>query len=161
MGYDLDFGVLADRYMNTVFRIAFNYLKNRADAEDVTQNVMMKLLRPDRSFTDEAHVKNWLIRVTVNECKKAVLSPWRRRVVPLEDCENTLSFETPEQSALFEAVMALPARDRVIVYLYYYEDYPIADISKTTGVSETAIQTRLMRARRKLREKLTGGLSND
>ena len=65
-----NFTSLAQKYMDTVFRLAFSYLKSRADADDVTQNVLLALYRTDKAFESEAHVKNWLIRVTINECKK-------------------------------------------------------------------------------------------
>jgi RNA polymerase sigma factor (sigma-70 family) len=121
MQADLDFSLLVDKYIDMVYRIAFNCLKNQADSDDITQSVMMKLCRATREFESETHIKNWLIRVTVNECKKAAVSVWRRRVKPIEDYANSLSFQTPERSDLFYAVMGLPSRYRIVIYLYYYE----------------------------------------
>lgn len=81
---------LAELYMDTVFRLAFNYTKSKAEADDITQDVLIKLYRTDKAFESEAHIKHWLIRVTINECKKAFLSPWKR-VEPLEEYASTIS----------------------------------------------------------------------
>lgn len=70
------FTVYAKKYIDTVFRVAFNYLGSRADADDVTQNVFLKLLEAEKNFESDDHVKNWLIRVTVNECHNLVRSHW-------------------------------------------------------------------------------------
>ena len=94
--------------------------------------------------------------MTVNECKRYLVSPWRRYTAPLEDYAETLGFETPEQSALFFAVVELPQKYRVPIHLYYYEDYSVREIAETLGLHESAVQTRLLRARRKLRQKLEG-----
>ena len=70
------FTCYAERYIDTVFRVAFNYLKSSADADDVTQNVFLKLLKEKKGFESDSHVKNWLIRVAINECKNLVRSRW-------------------------------------------------------------------------------------
>lgn len=72
------FSPLAERYMDTVFRVAYSYLRSRADADDVTQDVLIQLYKTDKAFDDDAHVKNWLIRVTVNRCKNILRAPWHR-----------------------------------------------------------------------------------
>lgn len=66
------FSPLAERYMDTVFRVAYSYLRSPADADDVTQDVLLQLYKTDKAFDDDAHVKNWLIRVTVNRCKNVL-----------------------------------------------------------------------------------------
>ena len=96
---DEQFTAYAKMHMDTVFRVAFNYLKSQSDADDITQNVLIKLYRANKTFENDAHIKHWLIRVTINECKRALLSPWRR-IEPIEDYIETLSFEAPEQSEL-------------------------------------------------------------
>ncbi len=74
--------------------------------------------------------------------------------MPLDDYAETLGFETPEQSELFLAVMALPKKYRIPVHLYYYEDYSVQEVAEALGLRESAVQTRLLRARRKLKETL-------
>ena len=140
----------AVQHMDTVFRVAFSYMKNRSDADDITQNVFIKLYNSNTEFESTAHIKYWLIRVTVNECKKAFLSPWRNSL-PLEDYAASLTFETKEHSELFYAVMALPKKYRVAVFLYYYEDYSTEDISKLLGIPKATVFTHLKRGREKLK----------
>ncbi len=144
----------AERYRDCIFAIAYNYMKNSYDADDITQNVLIKYYNNKKVLESEEHKKNWLIRVTINECKKMLLSPWRSRCQNLEDYADSLQFEEKEQSRLFMAVMELPWKYRAVVHLYYYEDYSTREIAKILGVRETAVTTRLMRARRMLRETL-------
>ena len=66
----------AEKYMDTVFRVAYGWLKNPDDANDVTQDVLIELYKTDKAFESDAHLKNWLIRVTVNRCKMLFRSPW-------------------------------------------------------------------------------------
>ncbi|WP_130869619.1 RNA polymerase sigma factor [Intestinimonas massiliensis (ex Afouda et al. 2020)] len=75
---DQQFTHLAERYMDTIFRLAFHYTRSQAEADDITQEVLLKLYRTDKAFESKDHVKHWLLRVTINSCKKALLSPWRR-----------------------------------------------------------------------------------
>lgn len=105
---DQEFTLLAQRYMDTIFRLAFHYTKSQAEADDITQEVLFKLYRADKAFESEDHVKHWLLRVTINACKKALLSPWRR-TEPMEDHTAALPFPSPEHSDLMDAVLALPA----------------------------------------------------
>lgn len=101
------FSYLAKKYMDMVFRLALHYTKSRSESDDITQEVLLKLYRTDKPFESEDHVRYWLIRVTVNECKRAFLSPWKR-TEPIDDYAEQLAFKTPEHSELFHAVMALP-----------------------------------------------------
>lgn len=101
------FSYLAKKYMDMVFRLALHYTKSRSESDDITQEVLLKLYRADKTFESEDHVRHWLIRVTVNECKRVFLSPWKR-TEPIDDYAEQLAFKTPEHSELFHAVMALP-----------------------------------------------------
>jgi len=145
---------IARRYMDTVFRVAFSYMKSRADADDVTQNVLLKLYRYEGEFESESHLKHWLIRVTINECKSAYRSPWRR-TENIEDYVNSLSMPSQEHSDLLEAVMALPKKYRVAIYLFYYEGYSTREIAELTGLPEATVRTHLARGREKLKKTLT------
>lgn len=150
---DEQFICLAQTYMDTVFRVAFNYLKNRAEADDVTQTVLLKLYQSNREFESELHIKHWLIRVAINECKKTVLSPWRR-TEPLEDYAASLSFTTPEHSELFFATMALPKKYRMAIFLHYYEDYSTQEIAQVLNIPKATVCTHLKRGRELLKNKL-------
>ena len=152
----MDFAAITQAYIDMVYRVAVSYLGSPADGEDVTQTVFLKLLGKLDTLESPEHVKHWLLRVTVNECKRLAASPWRRHTVPLETVSASLSFESPEQSELFLAVMQLPPKDRLAVDLYYYEGYSAAQAARIMGCSATAFTTRLARARTKLREALGG-----
>ena len=150
---------LAKKYMDTVFRLAFNYTKSQTEADDVTQEVLIKLYRTDKEFESEEHIKHWIIRVTINECKKAFLSPWKR-IEPIEDYASTLSFTSPEHSELFYAVMDLPKKYRVPIFLHYYEDYSCEEISSLLRIANATVRTRLRRGREMLKTKLRRGENN-
>ena len=153
---EAQFEDIAKRYRDRLFAIAFPYTKSAADADDMAQIALIKCYHAEKPFENEQHIRNWLIRVTVNECKRYLVSPWRRYTAPIEDYAETLGFETPEQSSLFLAVMALPQKYRVPIHLYYYEDYSVREVAQILGLRESAVQTRLLRARQKLKQTLEG-----
>ena len=148
------FTYLAQKYMDTVFRLAFSYLKCGADADDITQNVLLKLYRRDTPFQSEEHVRAWLIRVTVNECRSFFRSPCRR-AEPLEPFMDTLSLPSEEHADLFRAVTALSAKYRVVIHLYYFEGYPTEELARLLDVPAATVRTRMARARRLLKNYLT------
>ena len=142
------------KYKDNIYAIGFNYFKSSTEADDVVSETFFKLVKSKKEFESEEHLRNWLIRVAVNECKRVTLSSWVKRKVPLEDYAETVAFTTPEQSQLFLEVMKLPTKYRQVVHLYYYEDYMVKEIAEMLEVSETAITTRLQRGRKKLKERL-------
>lgn len=160
-------------YTDMVLRIAVNYCKEYSDAEDITQDVFLKLYETKTDFADDEHIKRWLIRVTVNNCKNYLASAWRRRMQPMEFQKIESVLETAEEGAdrglqkdaeayaLFEAVTSLPEKYRSVVHLYYYEDYQVKDIAQILQKKETTIQTRLMRARKMLKKQLKGAWQNE
>ena len=148
------FTCLAEKYIDTVFRVALNYLRSPADAEDVTQNVFLKLLREKRSFESETHVKHWLIRVCVNECKNTVRSKWWK-AESFEEYAATLAFDEPGHSDLFYAVMELPRKYRLPIYLHYYEGYSTEEMATLLGLPRGTLCTQLKRGRELLKKTLT------
>ena len=150
----------AESYIDTVFRVAFNYIKSAADAEDITQNVFLKLLKEDKPFESEEHVKRWLIRVAINECKNLTKARWWRQE-SYEDYAATLSFDNPAHSDLFYAVMELPKKYRLPIYLHYYEEYSIDEISATLRSHPGTVKSRLSRGRKLLKSMLTEVVCHD
>lgn len=155
------------QYTDSMLRIAVNYCRQLSDAEDIVQEAFLKLYETDTPFTDTGHVRRWLIRVTINICKNHLSSAWRRRMQPMGFQELELAADHAaatdtwmsgygEASALFEAVAALPEKYRSTVHLYYFEAYSVKDIAQILQKKETAIQTRLMRARKMLKQQLKG-----
>ena len=148
-------------YGNTIFRVAYQYCKSRADAEDIVQNTFLKLLQSENVFDDEEYLKRWLIRVAINDAKNTSLSFWKRKVFSINDAlseavdkREAYPLVNEEHAALYEAVMRLPAKYRIVVHLYYFEDYSVKEIAEILKVKETTVQTQLMRARAKLKEQL-------
>ena len=150
---DAAFEAAVELYADMVFRLAYSYLKNRADAEDVMQETLLKLYTQDPFDTPE-HQRFWVVRVAVNECRHLLRSPWRRRTGPLEDAPETAVFDSPAQSELFAEVMALPSRYRAAIYLHYYEGYSVREITSAMNAKPSTVQTWLMRARGQLRTNL-------
>lgn len=148
------FTAVAEKYMDTVFRVAYSYLRCRADADDVTQDVLLQLYQTEKVFADEVHLKNWLLRVTINRCKNVFRAPWHR-AEDIADYENSLVFPEPESRELFEAVMALDKIYRLPLLLYYYEGYSQKEIAGILSLPEQTVRTRLFRARAKLKNDFT------
>jgi len=149
-----NFPQLVYRYQDTIFRLAYSYTKNHFDADDVTQNVLLQLYKTDKAFESEAHLKNWLMCVTVNQCKNLFRAPWRKHE-NLEDYANTLAFQEDDSRDLFRIVMSLDQKYRVTLLLHYYEGYAIREIARIMNVPEKTVSTRLARGRRILKDLLT------
>lgn len=146
-----------NRYSGTLIKLAFTYVKNVQDSEDIVQNVFIKLMTRSSGFKDREHEKAWLIRVTINMCKNHLKSSWIKRVVPLED---TLSYMPKEESTVLIEVMELPDNYKNAVYMYYYEGYSIKEISEILKTKSATVGTWLSRAREMLKVKL-GGLEDE
>ncbi len=150
-----EFGFYAEKYKDTVYRVALNFMGNAQDAEDAVQEALLKLYLSRDQFEGEEHVKRWLIRVTLNLCKNAARAAKRRIPTPPEELALSIPFEAEEQIALFTAVMALPERYRVPLYLFYYEEYSVREIARIMELTESNVTTRLSRARAMLKSELS------
>ncbi|MBR4083588.1 MAG: sigma-70 family RNA polymerase sigma factor [Lachnospiraceae bacterium] len=145
---------LMKRYWNSLFVAAFQICKNREDAEDVVQDTFLQYHTSKKEYESEEHIRAWLLRVAINKAKNVNLTFWRRNKQPLEDYIETLPFETKEDSNLFEAVLALPEKYRVVIHLFYYEDYSVQEIAEVLKLSESNVKIRLSRGRKMLKEAL-------
>lgn len=146
---------LLDKYGDMVLRIAYTYLKNRADAEDIVQDVFLRIIDKKPSFNDENHEKSWLIRATINMCKNKVNLFWNKNKCSIDDVQEfAVSDKYNTDTSVFQAVMELGEKYRVMVYMYYYEGYSTPEIAKVIGKSETTIRSLLHRARNKLKDML-------
>ncbi|WP_249298907.1 sigma-70 family RNA polymerase sigma factor [Feifania hominis] len=140
---------LAD-YGKSILHLAYSYLRNRADAEDVLQDTMVQLLRKAPEFESDEHEKAWLLRVAANLCKNRLRTPWRRYEQLPED--YPADGKSEESLALLQAVGSLPVKYREVVHLFYYEDASTAQIAAYLGAGESAVRKRLSRARAMLRK---------
>ena len=134
-----------------LLRIAMTRLASPADAEDVVQDVFLKLLTARPQFRDDEHEKAWLIRATLHRaCDMARMA--EQRTLPLEDAEVLPGRELPEPSPILSAVQALPAKYSAVIHLYYYEGYSIKEIANLLRLSVPTVGTRLSRGRERLRQ---------
>lgn len=143
-----------ETYRDTVYRVALHHFASPPDAEDAVQEVFLRLYTREEAFDSQEHLRRWLIRVTVNVCKDVLKSPWRRRRISLEALPDQPVFDAPEQGELYQAVLALPEKYRVVLDLYYYEELSTREIGQVLGVRQTAVTTRLFRARDLLKQRL-------
>lgn len=140
-----------ERWGPTVYRMAYALVRSRHDADDVFQEVFLRLHRTAPHFESEAHEKAWLLRVTSNCARSLLSAPWRRRTVPLED---VYPYEDPSFSAVDEALAQLPSKYRAVVHLYYYEGYATEEIARLLDRRPSTVRAQLTRARQKLSELL-------
>ena len=143
---------IAEKYTDIVYRAALSYCKNKSDAEDAVQNTFIKLLRTDIKFSDEEHIRKWLIRVTVNECKNVWKSFWHRNIISFDELEKEPEYTEPDKNEIFSEIMKLSKKYSIVIHLYYYEGYSVKEIAQILRISESNVQIRLMRARNKLKE---------
>lgn len=141
-------------YLDDVYRAALSCCRNRADAEDAVQNTFLKLLTTESDFNGEEHIRRWLIRVAVNECRNEFNSFRRRNVGSLEELTDEPSAVSADERWLLDAVGRLPAKYSAVIHLYYYEGYTCAEIADILQISESNVQTRLQRARKMLKSTL-------
>lgn len=142
---------LVEKFSGLVFRVALCHVKNPADADDIMQDVFLALYTSKKFFTDDEHIKAWLIRVTVNKCTNLLHSCGRRLSVPLENAEE-IPFLPKEKFSLIPQLMKLKPKYRMVLYMFYYEDFPISRIAELLGEKQSTVTTRLARGRTKLRE---------
>jgi len=141
---------LYDQYSNMVYRLALNYLRQPQDAEDVVQAVFLKLAER-RAEPETGKERAFLTRVTINHCKDVLRSIWRRKTGPIND---EIIFEHREDRELFNAIMDLSVKYRVVVYMHYYEGYTFSEIAGFLKISPSAVSMRLHRAKKLLKNKL-------
>ena len=148
-----------DIYGAMIYRLAFNYTKNTADAEDILQDVLVAYgTKPPRLKNDRAEeLKYWLIRVTGNKCIN-LLKRKRRQELPLDEAvmhsgKDDCAAQS-ERSDVYSAVLALPLKYREVVFLHYYEGLPVKEIAGLLRQTESAVKVNLHRARQRLKDAL-------
>ena len=132
-----------------------------SDAEDVVQDTFIQYLSHKKDFQSEQHIRAWIIRVAINKAKNKNNLFFRRNSLPLEDYMETLTFESDESYELFEAVMKLPEKYRIVIHLFYYEDYSVQEIADILKITQTNEKVRLSRGRLSLRKTLKEAWNND
>lgn len=140
------------KYSDLVYRVAFTMLKNKDDAEDIFQDVFIKICTENLSFMSEEHEKAWIIRVTKNRCLDFLKRSCNKNRSELD--ENIAKEEKEDNSYVTAEVMKLPEKYRIVIYLFYFEGYKISEISSMLELNESTIKSQLVKARELLKELL-------
>ncbi len=156
--YRVDIEKAIDDYSDMVYRIAITRVRKKEIAEDVYQEVFLRLNRSIEKIESEDHLKNWLIKVTINCTKDELMSKWNYMdEIPdnYSDISSTDSgFKSNDAEMVFNEVQKLEEKYRTVIYLFYYEDMKISDIAKLLETNESTVKTRLMRAKNILKERI-------
>lgn len=143
--------IYIQKYHGTIFRLAYSYVKNADDAEDIVQEAFLRLYCSELHFEADENVKAWLIRVSINLCKDMLKSAWLKGRTKLD---RDIPYESKEESVVGDCIVKLKPEYRAIIQLYYYEGYSAREIAQLCGISATAATTRLSRARKQLKKLL-------
>lgn len=152
--YRYTYDEIAEKYIDTIYRLALSRTKSPQYAEDITQDVFIKLLSNKKQFETEEHLKAWLLRVTINLTKDLFSSSWFRKNTELDE---NLSYTHEEKSDLHYALMKLPQKYRTVIHLHYYEGYQVEEIAKITGATAGTVKSQLHRGRQMLKNLLEEG----
>ena len=152
---------IIDRYADMVYRLAVSQVRNRTDADDIFQEVFVRLVRHVQELQSMEHAKAWLIRVTINCTKKHFGLYWNKNVFPIEETEEVARTEEGFAQAekkidnpVMQAVSKLPPKYRGCVHLFYFEELSVKEIAEMTDQTESTVKSRLHRARKMLKEML-------
>ena len=147
--YRYTYEEIADKYIDTIYRLALSRTKSQQYAEDITQDVFVKLISSRKNFESEEHLKAWLLRVTINLTKDLFSSSWFKAT---DELSEDISYRDEEKSDLYYAVMKLSQKYRTVIHLHYYEGYSVDEIAKITGASPGTVKSQLHRSRQMLKE---------
>ena len=148
------FDDLYQKYAVIVFRTAYNFLLNKDDAEDIVQEVFIKYFISNKTFNDDNHEKAWVLTVTAN-LSKNVLRSKSRQNLELDDTIKIVDHKFDKAITnhldLEEAMKKLTANQRLVIYLFYYEQIPIKNIAKIIKSNENTVKSHLLRAKSKMK----------
>lgn len=166
--YDIE--SLIRQYGNDVLRTAYMYVKDIHTAEDIFQDVFIKVNQKLSGFEGNSSIKTWIIRITINTCKDYLKSAWNRRVVPMMEYQEDAivsesDYKEVEQQdtnqLIKKTVLSLPEKYRDVVICVYFQDMTITEAARTLGIAEGTAKSRLSRARLRLKEVLEGRISDE
>lgn len=147
---------LFDLYAGDLFRFALSYMGSKQDAEDIVQDVFLKLLNKT-VFLKADYEKAYLMKMTANGCRNLLKSPAHKTGVDLESATEELAcfYELGEDDKeVYDALMKMDETLRIPLYLHYYEDYSYKDVAKFLKLSESAVAMRIKRGKEQLKERL-------
>lgn len=154
-----EFNKTYEKYKTILYRIAFTYVKNNQDAEDLLQEVFIKRMYSAPEFESEEHEKRWMIRITVNMAKNYVKSFWNRNKLALDELlesSEVLQWQfNEEERDIFSEIMKLPEKQRIAIYLHYFEGYTCKEVADILKCKESAVKMRLQKGRELLKVSLS------
>ncbi|MCM1121540.1 MAG: RNA polymerase sigma factor [Eubacterium sp.] len=144
-----------DKYADMVYRLALSQMKNKTDADDLFQEVFVRLVSHIQDLESWEHVKAWLIRVTINCAKKHYDQYWSKNIDYMEEPERVADsgggYEIPEEHPVRAAVQKLPPKYRLVIHLYYFEERTVTEIAQLTDQKESTVKSQMHRAREMLK----------
>lgn len=151
---DLEIDELIEEYSNMILQIAYQNLFNKSEAEDITQEVFIKLIKNLKNLKSKEHIKAWIIRVTINLSKDYNKSFWNKNTTAIDE---ELKYFDEENRSVFKELSKLNPEYRNIIYLYYYQGYKITEISEILSMNQNTVSSYLTRARKELKNILEDG----
>lgn len=136
-------------YGNAILRMAYSYLHNVCDAEDVLQDTLIQYIKTAPNFKNTKHEKAWLMRVSINISKNKIMYNKRRKTSELD--ENIIEKEREDLTYIWESIKNLPQKYREVIHLFYQEGYSTAQIAMVLQKKETTVRSLLHRGRAKLK----------
>ena len=155
-------GEIMNKYGQEILQLVYSYVKNKEVAEDLTQDIFIKCYKSLHTYKGKSKLRTWLWRIAINQCKDYIKSWYNKKVIVTENEYTIVQKESVEQTViqndedhrLASAVMNLPIKYREVIYLFYFEEFPIKDIAMVLEVKENTIKTRLRRAKELLKKGL-------
>ena len=146
---------MVDLFADTVWRIALSRTRDEESAKEIFQDTFLCLFEKEREFREDEHVKAWLIRTTLNLCKRYKIAALQNSTLTLEEV-GELSYIPEERKGLYQAILRLPAKYRIPIQLYYIEEIPAEQCAKLLGLRPSSFRSRLCRGKAELTSILKG-----
>lgn len=146
---------MVDLFADTVWRIALSRTRDEESAKEIFQDTFLCLFEKEREFREDEHVKAWLIRTTLNLCKRYKIAALQNNTLTLEEV-GELSYIPEERKGLYQAILRLPAKYRIPIQLYYIEEIPADECAKLLGLRPSSFRSRLCRGKAELKSILKG-----
>ncbi len=149
------FSDLYERNVRMIYRIAMMHLKVPADAEDVVQTIFLKYLNVSPEFNNLEYEKAWFITTTRNYCRDILRCWWHSRKTDYDISAQSTAIISDSRGEVTQKLMQLPEKYQEVLYLYYFEEYSIKEISVLLKRNQSTIRTQLCKGRERLKKKLT------
>lgn len=157
---------LIKNYGDDILRICYLYTKDYLQAEDLFQEVFIKVYKNIERFNNQCEVSTWIIKIAINTCKDYLKSAWIKRNILFWSIEEENNENTENQAILdiekdyiLSSVLNLPSKYREVIYFYYYKGLKTKEIAEVLKIKESVVRSRLMRAREILKRELKEGLA--